>query len=73
MNRLWIIPLETPNVSMDLEIRIAFQNNSGQKKNRKEKLLFQSIPGDYKNPGKIPCSFASFLHERGAARGNRVT
>ena len=39
---------------MDLEIRIAFQNNSGQKKNRKEKLLFQSIPGDYKNPGKIP-------------------
>lgn len=43
------------------------------KKNRKEKLLFQSIPGDYKNPGKIPCSFASFLHERGVARGNRVT
>lgn len=69
------VPLETLNLSMDLEIRIAFQNltTAAKKKNRKEKLLFQSIPGDYKNPGKIPCSFATFLHERGAARGNRVT
>ena len=65
------VPLETLNLSMDLEIRIAFQNLTTE--NRKEKLLFQSIPGDYKNLGKIPCSFASFLHERGAARGNRVT
>lgn len=54
------VPLETLNLSMDLEIRIAFQNlTTAAKKNRKEK--------------KIPCSFASFLHERGAARGNRVT
>lgn len=59
MIRLWIMPLETLNLSMDLEIRIAFS------------LLFQSIPGDYKNP--LACSVASFLHEHEAARGNRVT
>lgn len=64
---------ETLNLSMGLEIRIAFSKQQRLNKNRKEKLLFQSIPGDYKNPGKIPCSFASFLHEREAARRNRVT
>lgn len=77
MNRLWIIPLETPNLSMDLEIRIAFQNNSGQKKKSERKtsisVYSRGLQKSRKNPGKIPCSFASFLHERGAARGNRVT
>ena len=73
MIRLWIIPLETPNLPMDLEIRIAFQNDSGQKKKSERKTSISVYSRGYKNPGKIPCSFASFLHERGVARGNRVT
>lgn len=55
------VPLETLNLSLDLEIRIAFQNLTTAAKKKSERKK------------KIPCSFASFLHERGAARGNRVT
>lgn len=72
------VPLETLNLSMDLEIRIAFQNLTTAAKKKSERktsisVYSRGLQKSRKNPGKIPCSFASFLHERGAARGNRVT
>ena len=43
MIRLWIIPLETLNLSMDLEIRIAFQNLTTAAKKKSERKTSISV------------------------------
>lgn len=59
------VPLETLNLSMDLEIRIAFQNNSGQKKIGKKNFYFSLFPGITKIPEKSLVLLPAFCTNMG--------